>query len=37
MTSFPGYSLPEELALLREQVRRFVREEIIPVEQRSVA
>ncbi len=35
MTSFPGYSLPEELALLREQVRRFVREEIIPVEQRS--
>jgi len=35
MISFPGYSLPEELALLREQVRRFVREEIVPVEQRS--
>src|SRR5262245_63307370 len=34
MPSFPGYRLPEELNLLREQVRRFVRDEIIPVEQR---
>ena len=32
--TFPGYTMPEELKLLREQVRRFVREEIIPVEQR---
>jgi hypothetical protein len=29
MPSFPGYRLPPELALLRDQVRRFVREEII--------
>jgi acyl-CoA dehydrogenase len=34
VTSFPGYRLPDELILLREQVRRFVREEIIPLEQR---
>jgi acyl-CoA dehydrogenase len=34
VTSFPGYRLPDELVLLREQVRRFVREEIIPLEQR---
>ena len=32
-TPFPGYTLPEELRHIREQVRRFVREEIIPVEQ----
>jgi acyl-CoA dehydrogenase len=31
---FPGYQLPEELVRLREQVRRFVREEILPLEQR---
>ena len=31
--SFPGYALPPELAFLRDQVRRFVREEIIPLEQ----
>jgi hypothetical protein len=31
VSSFPGYRLPPELALLRDQVRRFVREEIIPV------
>ena len=30
-TMFPGYTLPEELKLLREQVRRFVRDEILPV------
>jgi acyl-CoA dehydrogenase len=30
---FPGYTLPEELQRLREYVRRFVRDEIIPVEQ----
>src|SRR5262250_1940568 len=34
MDSFPGYTLPAELALLREQVRRFIREEIVPLEQR---
>ena len=34
MDSFPGYSLPSELGLLRDQVRRFIREEIIPLEQR---
>ncbi|HVQ74400.1 MAG TPA: acyl-CoA dehydrogenase family protein [Candidatus Binatia bacterium] len=34
MTSFPGFRLPDELLLLREQVRRFVRDEIIPLEQR---
>ena len=34
MTSFPGYTLPSELAHLRDQVRRFIREEILPVEQR---
>jgi acyl-CoA dehydrogenase len=34
MTSFPGFTLPEELRILRDQVRRFIREEIIPLEQR---
>src|SRR2546421_2548714 len=34
MDAFPGYTLPAELALLREQVRRFIREEIVPLEQR---
>src|SRR3989449_6598067 len=34
MTAFDGYRLPEELVALRAQVRRFVRDEIIPVEQR---
>src|SRR3989442_14277675 len=34
MDSFPGYTLPAELGLLRDQVRRFIREEIIPLEQR---
>src|SRR5262245_1560140 len=34
MPSFAGYRLPEELAALRDQVRRFVRDEILPVEQR---
>jgi acyl-CoA dehydrogenase len=34
MPSFPGYRLPDELVALRDQVRRFVRDEIIPVEQR---
>jgi len=33
MNVFPGYSLPSELALLRDQVRRFIRDEIIPLEQ----
>jgi acyl-CoA dehydrogenase len=31
---FPGFTLPDELRLLRDQVRRFIREEIIPLEQR---
>src|SRR5216117_1020182 len=34
MTTFPGFTLPDELRVLREQVRRFIREEIIPLEQR---
>jgi acyl-CoA dehydrogenase len=34
MTSFPGFTLPEELRILRDQVRRFIRDEIIPLEQR---
>ncbi|OGK84530.1 MAG: hypothetical protein A2X52_11705 [Candidatus Rokubacteria bacterium GWC2_70_16] len=34
MPSFAGYTLPSELALLRDQVRRFIREEILPIEQR---
>ncbi len=34
MDSFPGYTLPAELVLLRDQVHRFIREEIIPLEQR---
>ena len=34
MTGFPGYRLPEELVALREQIRRFIRDEIIPLEQR---
>lgn len=34
MISFPGYRLPDELLALREQIRRFVRDEIVPLEQR---
>src|SRR5919108_3124049 len=34
MPGFPGYRLPDELVTVREQVRRFVREEIVPLEQR---
>jgi acyl-CoA dehydrogenase len=34
MPSFPGYRLPDELIALREQVRRFIRDEILPLEQR---
>ncbi len=34
MPTFPGYTLPSELLALREQIRRFIREEILPVEQR---
>ena len=34
MPSFPGYTLPDELRMLAEQIRRFVQEEIIPAEQR---
>ena len=34
MDSFPGYTLPAELGLLRDQVRRLIRDEIIPLEHR---
>src|SRR5919106_1428069 len=34
MAMFPGFTLPDELRVLRDQVRRFIREEIIPLEQR---
>ena len=33
MSDFQGYTLPEELTLLQDQIRRFTREEIIPAEQ----
>src|SRR5256712_284079 len=32
--TFPGYQLPDELLVLREQIRRIIRDEIIPIEQR---
>ena len=32
MSLFPGFTLPEELRRLRDQVGRFVREEILPLE-----
>jgi acyl-CoA dehydrogenase len=35
MPTFPGYRLPDELVALRDQVRRFVRDEIIPAEARA--
>src|SRR5262249_43649360 len=31
---FPGFTLPDELSALREQIRRVIRDEVIPVEQR---
>jgi acyl-CoA dehydrogenase len=34
LTAFSGFTLPDELRVLRDQVRRFIREEIIPLEQR---
>ena len=34
MDAFPGYTLPAELGLLRDQVRRLIRDEIIPLEHR---
>jgi acyl-CoA dehydrogenase len=34
MTLFPGFSMPDELRRLGAEIRRFVREEIIPLEQR---
>ena len=34
MISFPGYTLPDELRRLGEQIRRFIRDEIVPLEQR---
>jgi acyl-CoA dehydrogenase len=34
MTHFPGFTLPDELRALRDQIRRFIREEIVPLEQR---
>ncbi len=34
MTTFPGYRLPDELVAIKDQIRRFVRDEIIPLEQR---
>jgi len=34
VTTFPGYALPGELIALREQIRRIVRDELLPIEQR---
>ena len=34
MPSFPGFKLPDELRILSEQIRRFIKEEIVPLEQR---
>jgi hypothetical protein len=31
---FSGFEVPEELLLLREQVHRFIRDEILPLEAR---
>src|SRR4026208_360413 len=33
MTVLPGFTVPEELRLLGDQVRRFVADEIVPLEQ----
>ena len=32
MATFQGFTLPDELKLLGEQIRRFVQDEIIPLE-----
>src|SRR5437867_1745072 len=32
--NFPGFKLPDELLVLRDQIRRVIRDEIIPLEQR---
>ena len=32
--NFPGFRLPDELLVLRDQIRRVIRDEIIPLEQR---
>jgi acyl-CoA dehydrogenase len=32
--TFPGYALPDELVALRDEVRRLVRDELVPLEQR---
>ena len=34
MPVFPGFTLPEELRNVAQQVRRIVQDEIVPVEQR---
>ena len=34
MSAFAGYQLPDELLAIREQVRRIIRDEILPIEQR---
>lgn len=34
MTTFPGFTMPPELAQLRDQVRRIIHEEVIPAEKR---
>jgi acyl-CoA dehydrogenase len=34
MPNFPGFKLPDELRILSEQIRRFIKEEIVPLEQR---
>jgi acyl-CoA dehydrogenase len=34
VTTFPGYTLPAELVALREQIRRIVGDELLPIEQR---
>jgi hypothetical protein len=34
VATFPGYALPAEIIALREQIRRTVRDELRPIEQR---
>jgi alkylation response protein AidB-like acyl-CoA dehydrogenase len=34
MNAFPGFEMPPELALLRDQVRRIIHDEVIPAEKR---
>jgi hypothetical protein len=34
VATFPGYALPAELIALRDQIRRIVRDDLLPIEHR---